>query len=180
MQGDAGAPALSSWRGKSLALVAAVLIAAFDLWSKAAVFDALRMHEEYLLAGEWLAFKPVLNPGVMWGQFGNLQPYLPWVRSVAAIVVLVMIATTPAAARRTQLALGLVLGGAIGNIWDGFAVGQVRDFVLVDLGFAPFHPFPIFNVADSAICVGVGLLALGLLLDRPADPAPSPPPSSPS
>ncbi len=156
-----------------------MLIAAFDLWSKAAVFDALDMHEEHWLAGEWLAFKPVLNPGVMWGQFQKLQPYLPWVRSVAAVVVLVMIATTPAAARRTQLALGLVLGGAIGNIWDGFTVQQVRDFVLVDLGFAPFHPFPIFNVADSAICVGVGLLALGLLLDRPADPAPSPPPSPP-
>jgi signal peptidase II len=58
-----------------------------------------------------------------------------------------------------------VMGGAIGNIYDGFAFEAVRDFLLFDFDFAPFDPFPVFNDADSAICVGVGLLAIGLLMD---------------
>jgi lipoprotein signal peptidase len=43
---------------------------------------------------------------------------------------------------------------------------MVRDFIEVDLGVRWFDPFPIFNIADSAICVGVGLLVLSILLDR--------------
>jgi signal peptidase II len=68
----------------------------------------------------------------------------------------------------TLVALGLVLGGAVGNVYDGFAFGAVRDFVLVDLDIPVFDPFPVFNVADSGICVGVALLATGLAFERPA------------
>jgi signal peptidase II len=60
-----------------------------------------------------------------------------------------------------------VLGGAVGNVFDGFAYHAVRDFILVDLGIRFFDPFPVFNVADSAICIGVGLLALGMMLEKP-------------
>jgi signal peptidase II len=64
-----------------------------------------------------------------------------------------------------NLAFGLILGGAAGNGVDriGMAAGAlpgVRDFIHVDLGFAPFHPWPTFNVADSGICVGFALLVL--------------------
>src|SRR4030095_6978044 len=100
-------------------------------------------------------------------QLTHWSDYLPWVRVVAAIIVIGMLRTTPARARLMQVALGLVLGGALGNIYDGFTVGKVRDFLMVDFGFKPFAPFPIFNVADSAICVGVGLLALSMARDRP-------------
>jgi signal peptidase II len=109
----------------------------------------------------------VRNSGVMWGAFPQLGDLLPWLRSAAAVVVIVMLLGTHPRARATFVALGLVLGGAIGNVWDGFMLGSVRDFILVDLGFRPFAPFPVFNVADSAICVGVGLLALGMLFEKP-------------
>ena len=69
------------------------------------------------------------------------------------------------------LALGLVLGGALGNITDRIRFGYVVDFL--DLHFGDFRPFMIFNVADAAITAGVVLLlARSLLLrDKPAKPA---------
>ncbi len=158
----------AGFRGKQLALVLAILIVALDLWSKSAVFAALSDNEHVWLAGTWFGFTPVLNPGIMWGALPQLSAMLPWLRVLAAVVVLLMLRGAPRRGWRLQIALGLVLGGAIGNIYDGFTVGQVRDFLLVDLDFRPFDPFPVFNVADSAICVGVGLLALGLLFDEPA------------
>ena len=69
------------------------------------------------------------------------------------------------------LALGLVLGGALGNITDRIRFGYVVDFL--DLHFGDFRPFMVFNVADAAITCGVVLLlARSLLLrDKPAKPA---------
>ena len=69
------------------------------------------------------------------------------------------------------LALGLVMGGAIGNISDSLRFEYVRDFLRFDFGFPPFDPFPTFNVADSAICVGVSLLALQMLRGEREEPA---------
>ena len=69
------------------------------------------------------------------------------------------------------VALGLVLGGALGNILDRARLGYVVDFL--DLHFGEFRPFMVFNVADAAITIGVVLLlARSLLLrDKPAQPA---------
>jgi signal peptidase II len=161
----------AGWGGKQLAFVIAAVIIAVDLWSKSAVFARLADGEHVWIAREWFGLTPVRNPGIMWGALPQFKDFLPWMRVLAAVVVVIMLRGAPRHALRLQIALGLVLGGAIGNIYDGFKVGQVRDFLLVDLGFRPFAPFPVFNIADSAICVGVGLLALGLLLDRPEDGA---------
>lgn len=71
--------------------------------------------------------------------------------------------------KRTQdvLALGLVLGGAIGNLVDRVRYGYVADFI--DLHFGDFQPFLVFNVADAAITMGVVILVLRafLLRDKP-------------
>ena len=170
-------------RGKGLAFVLAALVTASDLWSKHAVFKAYAWHEKHWIFEPWFGFMKVENPGVMWGQLTHFSDWLPWVRVAAAIIVIGMLRTTPPRARLMQIALGLVLGGAAGNIYDGFfAGGKVRDFLMVDFGFEPFAPFPIFNVADSAICVGVGLLALSMLRERPEAAASSTPstPGTPS
>jgi signal peptidase II len=60
------------------------------------------------------------------------------------------------------VALGLVGGGAIGNLIDRIALGGVTDFLVFDLGFWPFNPWPAFNIADAALVVGVGLMAIDL------------------
>ncbi len=72
--------------------------------------------------------------------------------------------------RPDAIALGLVLGGAIGNILDRVRFGHVVDFA--DLHFGDWHPFLVFNVADAAITIGVLLLVLRALLTREKkDPA---------
>ena len=66
--------------------------------------------------------------------------------------------------RADAAALGLVLGGALGNIVDRVRFGHVVDFA--DLHFGDWHPFLVFNVADAAITIGVLLLVLRALLTR--------------
>lgn len=152
-------------RGKLVVVVLTVAVLALDLWSKSAIFasfEAEPFPRVRWVLGEWLGVTHTLNTGVMWGKFPELGDVLPYMRSVAALIVVWMALTTPASARRVLWALGLVLGGAIGNIYDGLALGAVRDFILVDFDVRFFDPFPIFNIADSAIVVGVALLAIGL------------------
>lgn len=67
--------------------------------------------------------------------------------------------------RGDQLALAMVLGGALGNIVDRIRFGYVVDFL--DLHFGDFRPFLVFNVADAAISIGVVILLLRALLVRP-------------
>jgi signal peptidase II len=57
----------------------------------------------------------------------------------------------------------LLLSGILGNFTDRLLHGYVVDFLLFDFGFPPFNPWPAFNVADSCICVAVGLLLLASL-----------------
>lgn len=64
---------------------------------------------------------------------------------------------------RLHLALGLVGGGAIGNLIDRIAFGRVTDFIVWHVGK---HEWPAFNIADAALVVGVALMALDMILDR--------------
>ena len=70
--------------------------------------------------------------------------------------------------RWDQLALGMVLGGALGNILDRVRFGYVVDFA--DLHFGDFRPFLVFNVADAAISIGVVILLLRAFLAKPKAP----------
>ena len=62
--------------------------------------------------------------------------------------------------RLNFMALLLLIAGVLGNFTDRLLHGYVVDFLLFDLGFPPFHPWPAFNVADSCICVAVALLLI--------------------
>ena len=70
--------------------------------------------------------------------------------------------------RGDQLALGMVLGGALGNILDRVRLGYVVDFA--DLHFGDWRPFLVFNVADAAISIGVIILLLRAFLAKPKAP----------
>ncbi len=114
------------------------------------------------------------NRGVAWGMFDQ-WPWLVMALTAVLIPVLaVMWWRTWRVSLWTNLACGMVLGGALGNAIDrllsktGHLAG-VRDFIHIDLGVWPANPWPTFNIADSAICVGVILLILaGLRRPPPA------------
>ena len=77
---------------------------------------------------------------------------------VVAIAIVVYVVRTPVDAW-TDTALGLILGGALGNVYDRIMFGTVTDFI-------NFHFWPVFNVADSAVSIGVVTLAAGFLLRK--------------
>ena len=104
----------------------------------------------------------VWNRGVSFGMFGGgVVPPAVFVAMSAAIAVALLIWLRKAETFWTQVAIGLVIGGAIGNVVDRLVYGAVFDFL--DFHVAGWH-WPAFNVADSAICIGVVLLLVESLL----------------
>ena len=79
--------------------------------------------------------------------------------SAIILFILVYYQTIPYAQKFVRVCLAIMLGGAIGNLIDRFTLGYVLDFIAVGR-------FPVFNIADSCVTVGVGLLILALVLEE--------------
>jgi signal peptidase II len=111
----------------------------------------------------------VMNPGASFGLFAEAPGWMPWVLTgfalVISLVLLIWLRRTDN--RLLAAALGLVLGGALGNVVDRVRFGAVVDFL--DFHAAGVH-WPAFNVADGAITIGVGLLILDALKSNPNSP----------
>ncbi len=107
----------------------------------------------------------VRNRGAAFGFLSNADlPYQSVLFAVLSVLALGAIAAyalkLPAGQRWPQVALSLIMGGAVGNLVDRLAYGYVIDFVDV---YWKHHHWPAFNVADSCISIGVGMLILDLL-----------------
>ena len=111
----------------------------------------------------------VMNPGVSFGMFGSAPQWVGWALVVFALAIAAALSIWLRGVTERLLAagLGLVVGGAVGNVVDRVRFGAVVDFL--DLHWGDFH-WPAFNVADSAITVGVVLLVLDTLKSRPGSP----------
>jgi signal peptidase II len=105
--------------------------------------------------------------GIFGGEKGGLGSVLFVVVSLIAIAAIVFLFIKIKENEKIlALSFSLVLSGAIGNLIDRLRYGEVVDFLEFYLPFLPwriFNPWPAFNVADSAICIGMGLLVLELL-----------------
>lgn len=150
-----------------LPIAAAVVV--LDQITKAVALDRLVPGVPVDLTG-WLALTLVMNPGLAFGLLGGLPPGWRWVvalLSVVALLILVRVAlrSLPSESGGGQMAVGLVFGGATGNLIDRARWGAVVDFV--DVHWRGYH-WPAFNVADSAITIGVLLLALRLMTGPPS------------
>jgi signal peptidase II len=107
----------------------------------------------------------VMNPGLAFGLLAGTPAGWRWVvalLSIGALAILAMVGLRmlPGGGRLTPLALGMIFGGAVGNLIDRARFGAVVDFL--DFYWRGYH-WPAFNVADSAITVGVALLAFQML-----------------
>ena len=144
-------------------LVAATL--ALDRSTKALIQKRFGLNESISVIDGFFNITYVRNTGVAFGIFDPLSlPAKSVLLSVftacAAVVVITYSIRTPVRNRLLQFALALILGGALGNLYDRIAYGYVVDFL--EFYVRDFH-WPSFNVADSAISIGVGLLALEIL-----------------
>ncbi|MBL1261490.1 MAG: signal peptidase II [Thiotrichaceae bacterium] len=111
------------------------------------------------------------NTGAAFSFLSDAGGWQRWFFSVLAIGVSIVILIWIKRLKQDELplavALSLVLGGAIGNVWDRIAHGYVIDFI--DVYYGEWH-WPAFNVADSAICVGAVLLILDALFNKDDQP----------
>ena len=114
------------------------------------------------------------NPGVAFGMLQSMpggRLVLTLLAVVAIVLVLAYLRRTEPDATRLHAALGLVGGGALGNVIDRVTYGKVTDFIVWHV---KAHEWPTFNVADAALCIGVGLMMLDMVMARPpTTPAPS-------
>lgn len=140
-------------------LLTAAAVLLLDQVSKALVRANIRPSQSVPVVGEMLRFTRVGNTGAA---FGLLQGYQPVFAAISLIVMVgigIYVWRTRPTSRIVVLSLGLLLGGAAGNFVDRVRGGEVTDFIEV-----PF--IPVFNVADSAVVVGVALLVVVALLEE--------------
>jgi signal peptidase II len=145
-----------------LALSASVIL--LDLWTKWLVVKRIDLHEAIPVIPDFFQIVHVRNTGAAFGIGANasskIVPLLLNVGAIAVFCVVVVYAFRSAIGDRLlQTGLHLILGGAIGNLVDRFRFGYVVDFLDV---YVRNHHWPAFNVADSAICIGIGLLFLDM------------------
>ncbi|MBN1918105.1 MAG: signal peptidase II [Verrucomicrobia bacterium] len=143
----------------------ALCAATIDQVSKVLIFQAVSddptvRHE---LLGGVVVFSKAWNPGAAFGIFGSL-PYSAVLLAITTVVTIVVLAWLFRHFVETHLvtgaiALGLIYGGALGNLVDRIAFGKVRDFIELHLWL---FTWPAFNVADVCIVAGIVLLLIGL------------------
>lgn len=155
-------PRRSAWFALALAVVVA------DQLCKWAILSAFAPGERLALSGFFnlvLAFNKGAAFSFLAGAQGWQTPLFIAVAVIAIVVVSVLLVRSPAD-RLVRAGLALILGGALGNLIDRVRYGQVVDFL--DFHLYGWH-WPAFNVADSAITIGAGLLIYESLLHRGAD-----------
>jgi signal peptidase II len=156
---------MSAGRGRTSELWIAAGVVGLDQATKALVRAKLPLHESVSVIPGFFDLTHVRNTGAAFGMFNSVDfDYKPFVMVLVALVALGAVAsyafTLPPQQRMARLGLALILGGAIGNLIDRATAGFVVDFV--DVYWRGVH-FWAFNVADSAITVGVVLMLLDML-----------------
>lgn len=100
------------------------------------------------------------NPGAAWGFFGNYTAFLTAASLLVMAVLIWRFESMVQGWRERAIGLGILLGGVMGNLIDRIFRGEVVDFI--DLHYRGYH-WPAFNIADAAICVGIGLYVVSVL-----------------
>ena len=136
-------------------------IVALDQWSKLYVRSHFHLDQSHPIVPNWLDLTYTLNPGAAFSLFATMPPGFRSVFFIAlscvATVVLIALMARRTTTMLSSIAFALVLAGTIGNLIDRVARGLVIDFIYFH--HASFS-YPVFNVADSAITIGVALILI--------------------
>ncbi len=141
-------------------IYAAVILVGIGLDQLTKYLASAYIKSEITVIGKLLHFDYVENRGAAWGMLSNHRWVFMLVSSIAIIAFAVYLFGFKVPNRLYGVSIALVISGGIGNMIDRIALGYVVDF----LKFA-FINFPVFNVADSFVCIGAGLLILAMILD---------------
>jgi len=141
-------------------LLLAAFIAVADQLVKLLVVNTMRLGHSIDVLGTVLRFTRTANTGAAFGLFRGGSAWFVWISAIASIAIIAFCREIVKMRFWERTAFGLVLGGAVGNLIDRIRLGSVVDFI--DIGFGALR-WPSFNVADSAITIGVVILAIHLV-----------------
>ena len=149
-------------------LVLSLLVLVIDQVSKAHFENSLEMFQQIVVIPDYFSWTLAYNTGAAFSFLADGGGWQRWLFAVIALVVSAVLVVWLKRLGRDDtwlaIALALVLGGALGNLYDRIALGHVIDFILVH--WQNRHYFPAFNFADSAITVGAIMLALDMFKSK--------------
>ena len=156
--------AMNTVRSKLTLITVLVLI--FDHLSKYVISRTMHLHETIEIIPGFFRLSYVLNNGVAFGWFSDPQPsWKPYLLAamaiVAVIVILIYSYHMPEDRWLLQVSLAVTMGGILGNFTDRIVRGSVVDFI--ELHFRDTLHWPTFNLADTAITVGIAMLLIDSL-----------------
>ena len=147
--------------------IISTVVIVFDQITKILTKKHMFLGQSEEVLGDFLRYTYIQNPGMAFGiQIGNKTLFTIF-SILASIVVFVYLIRTRGDKVFVKLALALILGGAIGNLIDRVLYGAVVDFI--DVGIGQMR-WPVFNIADSAVSVGMVIL-VGIILFEPKEQA---------
>jgi signal peptidase II len=149
-------------------LLIALLVVLLDRLSKLAIERNVSLHDSITLIPGFFRLTHVENTGAAFGLFADSPSEwkiagLVLFSVVALVIVAALLWKNSHTMTTTGFGLSLILGGAIGNLWDRLLSGHVVDFLLFYVGQ---YQWPAFNIADSAIVIGAGLLVFEILFTK--------------
>lgn len=156
------------WLWLSLGIIIA------DLATKALISDSFQLYQSKPIIDGFFNLTLAHNYGAAFSFLADQSGWQRWFLSglsgVVSLILLIWITRLKPEEKILAIGLSLVLGGAIGNLWDRITLGYVVDFL--DVYYGNWH-WPAFNIADSAICVGAGFLLFDafFLQNREAEPS---------
>ncbi|MCK4511418.1 signal peptidase II [bacterium] len=151
-------------------LIAGVIVV-LDQITKAIVVHTMQMGSSINILGSVVRLTRTQNSGAAFGLFKDGRVAFIIVSAVASLAIILLRREIAKMRSREQMSFGLILGGAVGNLVDRVRVGAVVDFLDIGVGSVRW---PAFNVADSAITIGVSILAFYLIFRADSHSASAP------
>lgn len=158
---------------RAIYFLLALLVVLLDRWTKRLVAAHIAMYAHIQIIPGFFRLTHTENTGAAFSLFADSPSHwktalLIGFSAVAMVVVSILLWKQSRPFTLTGIALSLILGGAVGNLWDRVASGRVVDFLLF---YVKQYQWPVFNLADSSIVVGACLLVLEIIFVPPKNPA---------
>jgi signal peptidase II len=153
---------------RTMYLLIALIVVLLDRWTKHIVAQRIPLYSHIQVIPGFFRLTHTENTGAAFSLFADSTA--PWKTGllitfsvIALLVVSALLWKNNHTHVATGIGLSLIMGGALGNLWDRLASGRVVDFLLF---YVKRYQWPVFNLADSAIVVGAGLLVLEIVFTK--------------
>ena len=137
----------------------------FDQVTKIIASNLLMEYESYEIIDNFFYFTFLYNPGMAWGTFSGMRWIFVLITPIILLGVTYFFVYSKKHEILTRAGMILVFAGAIGNWIDRLFIGEVRDFIHFIIPIINYD-FPVFNIADIAVCVGMGLVIIEIIIQE--------------